>query len=73
MKIITSFCFLAAFVAPSAFFLLPAGFVIAGSMLFALGFAAIVAADYARQPRVLRMERAMATLRTRKERFGLAA
>ncbi len=73
MKIITSFSFLAAFAAPAAFFLLPAGFVIAGALLFALGFSAIIVADYARQPRVRRMERAMAAVRIRKERFGLAA
>ena len=56
----------------AAFLFVSAGFMAAVSLLFAVGFAAIVATDYMRQPRPLRMVPA-AVVPARKERFGLAA
>ena len=70
MKNLSALIFLAVF---AAFLLLPVGFVAASSLLFAAGICAIVVADYARRPRVLRVAPVVAMAPVRKERFGLAA
>ena len=73
MKTIFVLSALATLAAPTAFFLLPVGFIAVGFLLLAAGFYAIVAGDYSRPPHSRRMERELARLRLRKERFGLAA
>lgn len=57
----------------AAFLLLPIGFEIAMSVLFAIGFAAVVGADYSRRPQMARVATAVAVASQSKERFGLAA
>jgi hypothetical protein len=65
---------LAFIVALAAFILFPLRFEIAGSILFAAGFAAIIVSDYTRTLRPLRIPAApVGVAAERKERFGLAA
>jgi hypothetical protein len=66
MKALPTLALLAAFF---AFLVLPLDFEIAGSALFAAGFAAIVVTDYSRRLRPL----PVVVGSTRRERFGLAA
>jgi hypothetical protein len=69
-----TFAAIAFVIALPAFILLPFRFEIAGSVLFAAGFAAIMVADYTRTLRSLRIPmRAAVPVQGRKERFGLAA
>jgi hypothetical protein len=70
MKALPSLAFIAALF---AFLLLPFSFEIAGSMLFAAGFAAIAFCDYSRIARPLRVPVSVAVTSSRRERFGLAA
>ena len=73
MKTLPAIAFIAAL---GAFFLFPLSFEIAGSALFAAGFAAIACCDYSRRSRTLDLPPVAAAVTAdlrRTERFGLAA
>jgi hypothetical protein len=70
MKTFPALAFVAALF---AFVVFPLRFEIAGSLLFAAGFAAIALSDYTRSSRPLRARVPVAVPSSRKERFGLAA
>ena len=70
MKTLPALAFIAALF---AFLFFPLSFEVAGSVLFAAGFAAIAFYDYSRNARPLRMPAPVAAIPSRRERFGLAA
>jgi hypothetical protein len=73
MKTLPAFAFIAAL---GAFLFFPLSFEIAGSALFAAGFAAIALCDYSRRARPLQLPAVAAVVTAevrRTERFGLAA
>ena len=71
MKIVPFISFIAAL---AAFLVLPIRFEVATAVLFGLGFFGVVIADYSRPVRPLRVAGGLgASVRGRRERFGLAA
>ena len=70
MKTLPALTFVAAL---AGFIVLPLSFEVTASLLFAVGFGAIVFSDYTRLARTLRRPIPVPIYSPRKERFGLAA
>ena len=70
MKTFLTSAFIAALI---TFLVAPLNFEIAGSVLFAAGFASIAISDYTRRLRPMRVALADPLAPARRERFGLAA